>query len=150
MATKKDAETVAELVAAEGEAVVAAAEEPVKKTRTRKTAAKKAEDPAEEAAPKKAAAKKTTTAKKEAAPKKAATTRKTAAKKAAEPETTIYVQYAGLQIKAKDVLAAALASYQEKNPDAEIKTIEVYVKPEENAAYYVVNGEGSDDYKVEL
>lgn len=150
MATKKDAETVVELVSAEGEAVVAAAEEPVKKTRTRKTAAKKAEDPAEEAAPKKAAAKKTTTAKKEAAPKKAATTRKTAAKKAAEPEATIYVQYAGLQIKAKDVLAAALASYQEKHPEAEIKTVEVYVKPEENAAYYVVNGEGSDDYKVEL
>lgn len=149
MATKKDAETVVEITAAEGKAA-AAAEEPVKKTRTRKTAAKKAEVPAEEAAPKKAAAKKTTTAKKEAAPKKAATTRKTAAKKAAEPEATIFVEYAGLQIKAKDVLAAALASYQAKNPDTEIKTIEVYVKPEERAAYYVVNGEGSDDYKVEL
>ena len=31
-----------------------------------------------------------------------------------------------------------------------IKTIEVYVKPEENVAYYVVNGEGSDDWKVSL
>lgn len=146
MATKKDAEVAAAVAAVESEAV----EEPVKKTRTRKAAAKKAEEPVEEAAPKKAPARKAAAAKKEAAPKKTAAAAKTAVKKAAEPETTIFVEYAGLQIKAKDVLAAALASYKEKNPETEIKTVEVYVKPEEKAAYYVVNGEGSDDYKVEL
>ena len=36
------------------------------------------------------------------------------------------------------------------NKVGDIKTIEIYVKPEENAAYYVVNGVGADDYKIEL
>ena len=43
-----------------------------------------------------------------------------------------------------------MKAYEEAHKGAEIKTIEVYVKPEENVAYYVVNGEGSDDYKVTL
>ena len=57
---------------------------------------------------------------------------------------------AGKQIVAKDVLDKAVKAYAEAHKGAEIKTIEVYVKPEENVAYYVVNGEGSDDYKVTL
>lgn len=36
------------------------------------------------------------------------------------------------------------------NKGTVIETIEIYVKPEEHAAYYVVNGEGSDQYKVML
>ena len=36
------------------------------------------------------------------------------------------------------------------NKGAVIETIEIYVKPEEHAGYYVVNGEGSDQYKVML
>ena len=36
------------------------------------------------------------------------------------------------------------------NKGTVIETIEIYVKPEEHTAYYVVNGEGSDQYKVML
>ena len=32
----------------------------------------------------------------------------------------------------------------------EIETISVYVKPEENAAYYAVNGAGSEEYRIQL
>ena len=60
------------------------------------------------------------------------------------------IEYAGTQIVAKDVLAAATKAFKAANKGVTIKTIEVYVKPEENVAYYVVNGEGSEDYKVEL
>ena len=33
---------------------------------------------------------------------------------------------------------------------AAVSEFVVYVKPEENAAYYVINGEGSDSYRIDL
>ena len=82
------------------------------------------------------------------------TTKKAPAKKApakkADPKACVVIEFAGRQIVAKEVLDKAVKAYQAAHKGAEIKTIEVYVKPEENVAYYVVNGEGSDDYKVTL
>ncbi len=81
-------------------------------------------------------------------------TKKAPAKKApakkADPKACVVIEFAGRQIAAKDVLDKAVKAYEAAHKGAEIKTIEVYVKPEENVAYYVVNGEGSDDYKVTL
>lgn len=126
----------------------------------KKEAAVEAPVAEEKAAPKKEAvkkapAKKTTAAKKaeaapevkEEAPKKAPV--KKAAKKAA-PEASVTVQFQGRNIVTAQVVEAAAKAFAEANPDVEIKTIDVYVKPEENVAYYAVNGEGSEDYKVEL
>ena len=88
------------------------------------------------------------------APAKAEVAKAPAAKKApakkADPKACVCIEFAGKQIVAKDVLDKAVKAYAEAHKGAEIKTIEVYVKPEENVAYYVVNGEGSDDYKVIL
>ena len=112
------------------------------KSRQKKTAAAK-----KEAAPKKAAAPAKETVKK--APAKKAPAKKAPAKKV-EPKASVVIEYAGTQIVAKDVLAAATKAFKAANKGVTIKTIEVYVKPEENVAYYVVNGEGSEDYKVEL
>lgn len=82
------------------------------------------------------------------------TTKKAPAKKApakkADPKACVVIEFSGKQIVAKDVLDKAVKAYEANHKGAEIKTIEVYVKPEENVAYYVVNGEGSDDYKVIL
>ncbi len=82
------------------------------------------------------------------------TTKKAPAKKApakkADPKACVVIEFSGKQIVAKDVLDKAVKAYEADHKGAEIKTIEVYVKPEENVAYYVVNGEGSDDYKVTL
>ena len=82
------------------------------------------------------------------------TTKKAPAKKApakkADPKACVVIEFSGKQIVAKDVLDKAVKAYGADHKGAEIKTIEVYVKPEENVAYYVVNGEGSDDYKVIL
>lgn len=117
------------------------------KAETKKTEVKPAET---KAAPVKAdekkepAPEKTTEKKESAAPKKAP-----AAKKV-EMKTAVVIQYAGKETVAKEVLEAATKAFKAANKGVEIKTIEVYVKPEENVAYYVVNGEGSDDYKVEL
>lgn len=67
-----------------------------------------------------------------------------------EAERTVVVEFAGKQIKAKEILAKAEAAYAEAHKGTEIKTLELYISPEQNAAYYVVNGEGSDEFKIEL
>ena len=91
-------------------------------------------------------------AKKAEEPKKE-TAKKTPAKRttAKDIKTSVVVQFAGKEVAEKDLIAAVKKAYTKKgNKVGDIKTIEIYVKPEESAAYYVVNGEGSDDYKVTL
>lgn len=94
----------------------------------------------------KAEAKKAEEPKKETAKK--APAKRTAAK---DIKTSVVVQFAGKEVTEKDLIAAVKKAYTKKgNKVGDIKTIEIYVKPEESAAYYVVNGVGADDYKVEL
>ena len=108
-----------------------------------KAEAPKAEAKAE--APK-AEAKKAEEPKKETAKK--APAKRTAAK---DIKTSVVVQFAGKEVTEKDLIAAVKKAYTKKgNKVGDIKTIEIYVKPEESAAYYVVNGVGADDYKIEL
>ncbi len=106
-----------------------------KKTTAKKTTAKKAETPKEETV--------LTEAKEKAPAKKAAC-------KKAEPAVTMTIQFKGKDIAAKDVLEAATKAYMEANPEGEIKTMDLYVKPDEDVAYYAVNGEGCEDYKIQL
>ena len=53
-------------------------------------------------------------------------------------------------VLAKSVLDKAVEAYKNTHKDAEIKEVELYIVAEEGAAYYVVNGEASDDFKVIL
>lgn len=129
------------MAAAEAAVETAAA----KKTAARKTSAKKTEVLKEEAV--KTEAPKEEALKEEPAKKPAV---KKAPAKKAEPAATVTIQFNNRDVAAKDVLEAAKKAYMEANPDGEIKTIDIYVKPEENVAYYVVNGEGSGDYKIQL
>lgn len=112
-----------------------------------KTPEVKAEEPKKEVAPKKTAA-----PKKAAAPKKEAPAKKAPAKKAPvkkEIKTAVYVQYAGKEAEVEKLVAAAKKAYVAAgHKETDIKTVEIYVKPEENTAYYVINGEGSDNYKI--
>lgn len=111
------------VTAAKSEETVKLKKAAEKKTDTKKTAIKKADS-------KKLAAKKAET-KKPAA-------KKTAAKKSSV-ESKVYIQFFGKQVTANDVVALCEADYKSNNKAA-VKSIEVYVKPEDNAAYYVVNG----------
>lgn len=82
-----------------------------------------------------------------AEPKK--TARKAPAKK--EAKTGVVVQFAGKEFSGEELVEAAKKAYAASGQDVSaIETLTVYVKPEESAAYYVVNGFGSDDYKIEL
>ena len=127
--------------------------ETAKITTTAVPAAKKEEPKAEalkkeeKATPVKAEAEKKETVKKETAKK--TTARKTA--KAEKPAAVhnVYVQFAG-----KEVLTSALTELvTEKwvamgHRASSIKTLDLYVKPEDGAAYYVINGKETG--KIEL
>ena len=87
---------------------------------------------------------------------KAGKTVKARAKKVSETlsgktaEVKIFVEYGDKQLSAEELTARAKEAYLAANPAAEIKTLELYVKPEEAAAYYVVNGEASPEFKLEV
>lgn len=66
--------------------------------------------------------------------------KKRTARKTTAVDSNVYVQFFGKQIATKDVLDSCQADYKNNNRAA-LKNIEVYVKPEENTAYYVVNGD---------
>lgn len=89
---------------------------------------------------KKATAKKATKAEKtekEVVEKK--TTKRTT-KKAVK--TTFVVQAAGKEISMEDAIAKVKEAWvAEGNKEADLKEIAVYVKPEDKAIYYVVNGD---------
>ncbi|MDO4864440.1 MAG: DUF6465 family protein, partial [Ruminococcus sp.] len=73
--------------------------------------------------------------------KKAAAAKKPAAKKVAASEN-VFVEYLGAQITSAELIARAKKESGVKSP----KTVNVYVKPEENKVYYVVdNKAGSFD-----
>lgn len=125
----------------------------VKKTVTKaaKPAVETKEVKAEETKTVKAEEAKTTeTAKK--APAKKTTARKTPAKrtttkKAAVVTEEVYLQYAGKEFSSADLTAKVKEIWKEMGKKAaDLKDIKVYVKPEENAAYYVINNEETGSF----
>lgn len=112
------------------------------KAEATKAAAKTTEKAAE--------AKTTETAKK--APAKKTTARKTPAKrtttkKAAVVTEEVYLQYAGKEFSSADLTAKVKEIWKEMGKKAsDLKDIKVYVKPEENAAYYVINNEETGSF----
>ena len=95
------------------------------------------------AAPKKAAAKKPA-AKKTTARK--APAKKVVAKK--EVSADVYVQFMGMELPTKEIVANVKKAWagMTGKKEEDIKELQVYVKPEENKAYYVVNGEADGNY----
>ncbi len=90
-------------------------------------------------APAKKAAAKKEVAKKEAAP---AEKKAPAKKAAAKAETVISVQFGGNEVVIATVEEKVKAQVVAEGLKASaIKSLNIYVKPEENAAYYVVNGD---------
>lgn len=135
--------------------------------RTKKTAAEteikavKAEETAVEAAPapvevkevkeiKKPAAKKTA-AKKPAVKKTAAKTeeanpaeKKPAAKRTAKTESAVYIQFGGAEATTDALVEKAKADSGVKSA----KKIDVYVRPEINMVYYVIDGETFGNFEL--
>ena len=121
----------AKVIAKEADKVVKTAEPVVKEE------PKKAEVKAEvkKAPVKKAAAeKKAPAAKKPAAPKKA--------EKKVEVKETVNFQFRGKSYTPEDLLNICkdVWKYDLNGKEEDFKSVELYVKPEENTTYYVING----------
>lgn len=141
-----DAKASVETKAAEKTAEVKpAAEKPVEektaevKSAEEKTTAVKSEEPAKKTAAKKTTTRKTTAAKKTATK----TAAKTTAAKKAEPVTEVYVQYWGKEIHTSEVADRIKKIWTEDmgKKASELKDLKIYIKPEDNGAHYVINGD---------
>lgn len=113
MATKKTTKAVENIA------------ETTEKATTKKTAAKTAT--------------KTATTKTAAKTATKTTAKKTTTKK--DMKVSTFIEYYGKQVDQKDVIANVKKAWTKKgNKIGDIKTLELYVKPEEAAVYYVING----------
>ncbi len=102
-----------------------------------------AEKPMKKPAAKKTAAAKMPATKAKATAKPAART----AKAATAPKETVKIQFGGDEYDFAEIRKAVEADYKSKF-NGKVKTIEFYIKPEDKAVYYVINGDFSD--KIEL
>jgi len=132
MATKKTTKKAEEAKTAVKETVKETEKKVAAKTETKK-AEKKA--PAAKKEVKKAPAKKPA---KKAAPKALI----------ASTVKGLFFEYGDKQVDAAALAELAKAAYKENGGTAAIKSIELYVKAEDNALYYVINGK--ENGKVEL
>ena len=122
----------------------APAEKPAKKPAAKKAPAKKTAAKAK--TPAKSADEKKTTAKTKTTTKTAAKATR-ATKTATAPVETVKVQFGGDEFDFAEIKKAVEADYKSKFM-GKVKTIEFYIKPEDKAVYYVINGDFSD--KIEL
>ena len=69
--------------------------------------------------------------------------RKPAASKKTAVKETIYLQYLGKEINKDDIVKQVKEVWtkQMKNKVGDLKSVDLYLKPEENAVYYVINGD---------
>ena len=102
-----------------------------------------AEKPVKKPAAKKTSAAKKPTTKAKATAKPAAKT----AKAATAPKETVKIQFGADEYDFAEVKKAVEADYKSK-VKGRIKNVEIYIKPEDKAVYYVVNGDFSD--KIDL
>ena len=137
-AVKKAAAKVAESKAAE-KAVSAAKAAEEKLEKTAKTVEEKVAETAKTV--EKKAVKKTAEVK-AAARETAEKTVKTRKKKE-ETNTEVYVQFWGKEVYARDVVAGIKKIWTDEmgKKEADLTDLKVYIKPEDNGAHYVINGE---------
>ena len=74
--------------------------------------------------------------------------KKQAEKKA--PVIKTILQADGKDFDISCIAEKALKSYKSVHKRKVVNEFCVYIKPEENAAYYTVNGEGDESFKIEL
>ncbi len=64
-------------------------------------------------------------------------------------KSNIYVEYQGAQANTAEFITAAKKIWLEKgNKIKDIKTLDLYAKPEENMVYCVFNGTDSDSFPM--
>ena len=71
--------------------------------------------------------------------------KKPAAKKSVEKKTNLVIQYYGKEVSQEEIIDKVNAAYSAETGKkaTSIKVLNIYVKPEENAAYYVVDNKAA-------
>ena len=94
---------------------------------------------------------KETTKAAKAAKAETAEPKKTPGRKAAVKEEFV-LEFAGKQITQEEIKKKVKENWTkvQKNKIKDIKTIKVFLQPENSCAYYTINDEGNDSYKIEL
>ena len=146
---KATAKVVAKVPAEEKKVEVKAAEvkAPEVKAEVKKEAVKKT--PAAKKAPaKKAPAKKAPAAKKETVKKE--TVKKAPAAKKPVVKEEVNFQFSGKSYTSEDLIRTTrdVWKYDLNGKEEDIQSIELYVKPEENTAYYVINGDVTGSFFI--
>lgn len=117
---------------------------PVKEVEAKKAEVKKAAPAAkaEKKAPAKKAPAKKAEVKKAAAPAAKIAEKKAPVKKAAKVEETVNFQFSGKSYTPDDLMKIFrdVWKYDMNGREEDIRNVELYVKPEENTTYFVVNG----------
>ena len=55
-------------------------------------------------------------------------------------KTSMFVEYQGKQVEDKSIIAAVKKAWTDAgNKVGDMKTVELYIKPEEDSVYYVIN-----------
>ena len=147
---KKNAAAAVNKEAAKKEGKTTVAEETAEKvTAVEKVAEKAAE--VKEAVKEKVAEVKETTKAAKAAKAETAEPKKSPGRKAAVKEEFV-LEFAGKQITQEEIKKKVKENWTkvQKNKIKDIKTIKVFLQPENSCAYYTINDEGNDSYKIEL
>ena len=147
---KKNAEAAVNKEAAKKEVKTTVAEETAEKVTAVEKVAEKAAEVKEAVKEKVAEVKETTKAAKAETAEKAEP-KKTPGRKAAVKEEFV-LEFAGKQITQEEIKKKVKENWTkvQKNKIKDIKTIKVFLQPENSCAYYTINDEGNDSYKIEL
>ncbi len=118
------------------------------KAETEAKAEVKADVPAKKApSEKKSASVKSPAAKKSESVSAAA--EKSASKKAPDKAAKVIVQFNGKEYDTDEIAEMCRVAYKADNSRKQIRSLEIYIKPEEHKAYYVVNGK-ADGLSIDL
>ena len=147
---KKNAAAAVNKEAAKKEVKTTVAEETAEKVTAVEKVAEKAAEVKEAVKEKVAEVKETTKAAKAETAEKAEP-KKTPGRKAAVKEEFV-LEFAGKQITQEEIKKKVKENWTnvQKNKIKDIKTIKVFLQPENSCAYYTINDEGNDSYKIEL
>ena len=146
----KNAAAAVNKEAAKREVKTTVAEETAEKVTAVEKVAEKAAEVKEAVKEKVAEVKETTKAAKAETAEKAEP-KKTPGRKAAVKEEFV-LEFAGKQITQEEIKKKVKENWTkvQKNKIKDIKTIKVFLQPENSCAYYTINDEGNDSYKIEL
>lgn len=65
-------------------------------------------------------------------------------------KSSMYMEFQGKQLDEKEIVASAKKIWVENgNKAADLKSLKLYIKPEENTAYYVFNDEVTGSFVLD-